>query len=288
MGRTHRPCPERGVHGRGQGPTGQRAGGGARDHPRDRQRAAPLPGDERSAARRQGKDKIGACARTLSFSGEAGSRRGLPGKRAAREKPIAAGAGAGIASRAPSIPLRSRGAPPGPRLRRPPPENGQRWEDVRGAADPPRERGTDCPAQHPPPPTPAAPGLRARRYRMTPGTGVRRRGLTAAPPAAAPGSAIAPIAIAIAPIAIPVAPPPIPARSPPFPHLPGVRRSPPLRRGALVGGRPRPAPPAADWPRRPPLPPHANDEGSRAAPIGCSAGRAPRPGPAPRGAAPSP
>lgn len=145
-----------------------------------------------------------------------------------------------------------------------------------------------APRSIPPPPPPAAPGLRARRYRMTPGTGVRRRGLTAAPPAAAPGSAIAPIAIAIAPIAIPAAPPPIPARSPPSPHLPGVRRSPPLRRGALVGGRPRPAPPAADWPRRPPLPPHANDEGSRAAPIGCSADRAPRPGPAPRGAAPSP
>lgn len=67
-------------------------------------------------------------------------------------------------------------------------------------------------------------------------------------------------------------PHPIPGPAPPAPpHLPRVRRS---RRSAARprGGRPRPAapgpaPPAAHWPRRPPLAPHANDEGAAPSPL---------------------
>ncbi|KAM6240978.1 nephrocystin-4 [Porphyrio hochstetteri] len=206
--------------------------------------------------------------------------RTAAGKRSQRrEEEQGAGTGLRAASSAPSIPLRSRGAPPRPRLRRPPPDTA-RWRREDAADDrsrPSAGRGAGCP---PPPVPPAAPGLRAGGCRGAgPGTGggvalpqLRPRPFPAPSPPPRPP-----------PSSPPRPSPPRPPARPRAPRTCRVRRSQRPAAAPSWGAGPappRPAPAAADWPRRPPLRPHANDGGPAPAPLAAArSGPAARPRP---------
>lgn len=267
VGRTHCPRSQQGSSDRERDPLG-RAGCGERGRRGTGSEWSRSRGQEQSAARRQGEKKSESVRKNSDFRAEQGTGEGYPRER----RPEEGTAGAGTASRAPSIPLRSRGALPGPRLRRPPPVNARpRWEDAQGAADAVREGA------------PAAPRSLPRRSRGDE-TGVTggRRGR------ACGGAALPPLC----PRPCPASPPaPSPSPSPRRPHRPlGPDPDPdpgpdpaPARRPPLPSAPPRrprggPAPP-----RPPPIGRAARlssrmqmTGGSRAAPIGCKR----RPGPA--------